>query len=744
MCSSLDWAKAGIELHGHPSVGFPLSITENKFEQLCNGILAYNCKLNVIRCEFKDILSSFPNANSNYNIYTLGTTNLNGIGIFSTGSNQSNSSLYQIGLGVMANPVNFGSPSFDNCDYGIIALLSKSNIRANNMENIHKMGIFSLLEPVNSNNYVWYNRIVSEGMGIGKLFTETGYGEWIMDNEIIINGSSNATGNGIYVANYFAAPPLSLVKNNGVTMNNGAEGIQIYNAKGIQINNNILQLNNNTTNLRGISLRYSDAANMTCNHVTGLSATANNASSFYIEKSQGWNIECNHSEDTYTGFEFRNMSGSTDAFRGNHIESHHVGLQVDANSIMGGQKHTGNWWAGAYGFSGYVNPNAVVQQDRIVVHTYPTPSNVFHPYIDPSYSSWFLVDEFGIPWENCNPNCGILQLRLGERLTELDSLIAEGEITDSLYQAEMQYSGSRFLFEKLSQDSTLLDSSLTMQTFFNSMTGTSIDKFHEVKTEYLAQSAYDSIKVQLAVNDSLIDNALKEISENDSLLQIETDSIIIANLRNSNKALYTMIQTLSIENQTLYAPVQAASIAQVNELRDKNGNIVDISLYVTNERLLNDIYFSTFAKGVFTFTQEQQQQITNIAYQCPYTGGDAVYRARALQFVIDGTLQYDDASACAAQNVAYRKPTIKNETLISTWLIPNPTEGVVTLNISEKVQENTALRLFDSMGKTIKNFTVISGTDSYSFDTETLAAGIYHYSISIKGIELRGKLVVAK
>ncbi len=180
-------------------------------------------------------------------------------------------------------------------------------------------------------------------------------------------------------------------------------------------------------------------------------------------------------------------------------------------------------------------------------------------------------------------------------------------------------------------------------------------------------------------------------------------------------------------------------------MRDKNGNIVDISLYATNERILNDIYFSTFAKGIYTFTPTQQAQITDIEYQFPYTGGDAVYRARALQFVIDGTLQYDDASACAAQNVAYRKPsTIEKESTLSAWLIPNPTEGVVTLHISEKVQENTALRLFDSMGKSIKKFTVISGTDSYSFDTETLATGIYYYSISIKGSELRGKLVVTK
>ncbi len=100
---------------------------------------------------------------------------------------------------------------------------------------------------------------------------------------------------------------------------------------------------------------------------------------------------------------------------------------------------------------------------------------------------------------------------------------------------------------------TLLDSSLTMQIFFNSMVGTSIDKFHEVKTEYLSQSVWDSVKTQITLNDSLIDNAMKLISENDSLLQIETDSTVITNLRNGNKALYATIQTLSAENQTLSA-----------------------------------------------------------------------------------------------------------------------------------------------------------------------------------------------
>ncbi len=509
--------------------------------------------------------------------------------------------------------------------------------------------------------------------------------------------------------------------------------------------NNNVQLNNNTTNLRGISLRYSDHANLTCNHVSGLTngATNGNAAAFYLEKSQGWAVECNHSEDTYTGFEFRSICGSAEGLSANHIETHTIGLHIDPNSLIGLQTHRGNQWTGTYSMVGAWNEGTVDFQNQIIVHT---TSGIYHPstaqtVISPS---WFLTQVSGSPWEGCNANCGIFQAKQAEKISSLDSLIAEGGITDSLYQAQMQYSGNRFLYEKLKENPSLLDSSFTMEDFYNSMIGSSIDKFQKIKATYLAQNAYESLKVQLHVNDSLIHNALRQISYNDSLLQIETDSLIIADLQSDNKALYNTIHTISAESQSLSTPAQAATAMQADSLRDKNGQIVDISLYATNERTLNDIYFSTFAKGLYTFSLEQQQQITDIAYQCPYTGGDAVYRARALQFVIDGTLQYDDAATCAAQNVAYRKPSIEKDVIISAWLIPNPTIGIVSLHTSEKVQENTLVTIFDGLGKIVKTVIIPEEADMYSFDTEVLAAGIYYYSLVVREKELIGKLVIAK
>ncbi len=45
-------------------------------------------------------------------------------------------------------------------------------------------------------------------------------------------------------------------------------------------------------------------------------------------------------------------------------------------------------------------------------------------------------------------------------------------------------------------------------------------------------------------------------------------------------------------------------------------------------KMVNEIYLSTVAKGITIFNSTQITQLSNIAHQCPLTGGRAVYRAR--------------------------------------------------------------------------------------------------------------------
>ncbi len=79
------------------------------------------------------------------------------------------------------------------------------------------IGLLSLLCRLFGANKIYFSTIAKSDF----IFTEPGNGESIFLNNVIINGNNNPNGTGIFVANYFAAPPVTDIFNNWVTMDGG-------------------------------------------------------------------------------------------------------------------------------------------------------------------------------------------------------------------------------------------------------------------------------------------------------------------------------------------------------------------------------------------------------------------------------------------------------------------------------------------------------------------------------------------
>ncbi|MFN0204548.1 MAG: T9SS type A sorting domain-containing protein [Bacteroidia bacterium] len=140
------------------------------------------------------------------------------------------------------------------------------------------------------------------------------------------------------------------------------------------------------------------------------------------------------------------------------------------------------------------------------------------------------------------------------------------------------------------------------------------------------------------------------------------------------------------------------------------------------------------------FTSKQENFRNNIANQCPLAGGRAVYQARSMSALLYENVIYDDDALCEVVNMQWRvaQPKVINAAKLSVY--PNPTNGNLNFLFSEKLVTDTALSIYDALGKRIQVISLSSETSRYILDTSPLPQGIYFYKVN--GIE--GKFVVIK
>lgn len=71
--------------------------------------------------------------------------------------------------------------------------------------------------------------------------------------------------------------------------------------------------------------------------------------------------------------------------------------------------------------------------------------------------------------------------------------------------------------------------------------------------------------------------------------------------------------------------------------------------------------------------------------------------------------------------------TVVFEELVFINLHPNPTEGVISLEIGTQYDENVYLQILDVSGRTVfeNTYSVQSGTSILSVDASTYSSGVY-------------------
>lgn len=602
------------------------------------------------------------------------------------------------------------------------------------------------------------NHIQADDLGIAARLC-SGNQEFKIENNYIEVGFEGTGMEGILVDDVAILPfNAASVSANQVEMGYCAPGTSI---RGIGINlTNNLSVTENQVQLYepqsatsdetfGISITECAQMRVNCNDVNsfGLLGYLNKAIAF--ESTNQAIVRCNNSDKTGSGFVF-NLTNNDFDFAGNTIREHFYGLQILSSSVLApfgaaaGQKHSfkGNeWWFNPYDAD---NPNLFgalhegndqnVQLSSFEV--FPDYSDDPATLLDPEpwsapnapFTLWFDVPQIAPTEEDgCNFDCSSSGfVEPSPEVTKLDEYIAqEKSLWDTAYTGA-KWDAHQYLFAKLRKDTTLIEDTTSIDTFFRNAQQSNLVDFWEV-TEGIKAIRLPSH----VIADQYGVNSVDVLSDLDTLFNIEAqwnnaDSVTKASLAIQRNSLFDTLE-VKINNQNNYLAGELSLLqSTIGTAALLNNGISSISTPEWNEREINDLFLSTVGNGVYTFTGAQLSTLENIAFQCPYVGGKAVYRARALyRLVIDTTFNNQALCNLAAPNGKDFNEELEDGTGLFK-VFPNPAQHQVTITSDASETEHTMLfTLYDQLGRAVKSFKLEKGRQNWELDISDVAEGVY-------------------
>jgi hypothetical protein len=752
-----NWAYAGVELHDADYVNLALTANNlhiNTFQNLNCGIVAEGATyLNVLWARFKNITKHYTNAHDGAGIAAL-----------------HDADIYHEGRSVFENPTTFSE--YDNCDFGIYADNAQAVSRYNTFSDC---GVSVYAQNATADNAisVQWGRIQNRNKG--------NYGVWcqMCDNaeavEVdgnIIQLSNTLTGvvaaiayNGAGIANN--ASFNHAITNNDIRQGNAPDGIRILNHSNVLVSGNAVNIRN-TSCRNGINIESANNAYVKCNTVTGNGSTQNNNADPYepigirVVASTGGRYHSNYTGDLWTGAYF-NIDCSTTDLKQNIFATSHTGLNMGSTLVMNSQDNKGNLWIGNQ-FTNSAKHDGLAQsgvlQGRIKTNTAnngaftilgeywaANAATVSQP--NAPLADWFVSST---DTQAHDDDCVVFQSAIPPIVIgDNDILIAEGDLRIADYPEEMKKWTTLTFYEKLKEHPELVLPYSVLAHFRDSIETTVFDDLYaNFKARTTTVKMQPALKTSLTAKRLTIKSILDGLRLTDSLFVADSthiDTTILA----QRKAQMTALKTVKTDYKTSKNDYYTLREARSTAAKAENTFLVPTELHAYNEKSVNEIYFTTVAKGNLNYTESQKIILANIAQQCPIIGGRSVYTARAMYASV-ANIPYNDITTCAFQNVNFRtqqpqKPTVKTSTpdIISVKVFPNPANNLVTLQVNKALEENATVVLTDILGRVVYNTVLVQGSIMLPITVSDWAEGIYTYRVILNNNAISlGKLTIIK
>jgi hypothetical protein len=701
-----------------------LSLTggNNLIHTMSNGIVAHQTDLRVQDCRMQAIQPDAAYA------YTG-----NGSGIYAQGG-KGWYTLEQEGYGMDL------APSFEDCRWGIYTEYMNVYSAANRMLNMGTA--YRVDRSGNREVDILSNRVECKYHGMDLRFNDGALHVLVENNDVTFGNDTECQlcrgYSAIQVSEANAANPNSVIQSNTlrfVPLTPSRFGVHMLSANDwlVQGNQVIMASQNSRT---GIRTSGCQRVQVSCNEVTNADPLFAQYASEAQAAVRNWLgqdllFSCNSVDRTTSGMLFSGGTSNTE-LRGNEFHQHRWGLHLE-NAVIGEQEHSGNLWFDPAPMNGF---------QAVCV---PADNAIFSPFfVDPSIPSsggnpmptsispdqgWFIPDNGQNFSCDDQSECAGFKERCGTCADSLWRKVADGTVVNAAYTSETRWILKGDLYKLLTEEPERLQGDGLLQTFYAEVEADVLAQLKDLEAEQLAlyqldASVLDALEqgaVQLAALRAQLHVEVAALGDSSlSATQLQAHAQAILGLQAGMAAL------LGYHGQALELAATGRALT-AESVKATNAAIATGTLIEANHKAVNEVYLGTVAKDIDVFTPEQAAVLLAVADQCPLTGGNAVFRARALYSLIDDAQEYDDAMLCLQQGLITKR---LEETVASACtVVPNPAREQATLVLSTPLSAAAWLVLTNALGAEVKRVQVPAEQMRTAFGIQGLAPGIYHYTL---------------
>lgn len=133
----------------------------------------------------------------------------------------------------------------------------------------------------------------------------------------------------------------------------------------------------------------------------------------------------------------------------------------------------------------------------------------------------------------------------------------------------------------------------------------------------------------------------------------------------------------------------------------QNEYVVNGELPEINTAFMNEVEINYIERGNdIQYLIDNFSDILAIAQQCPYYGGEAVYRARAVLELINDSLVYNDDANCLLYGI-YRQGQTTTYNDLNIIVKPNPANSYVSIRVNCVDDTNFETEILNSVGQSV-------------------------------------------
>jgi hypothetical protein len=404
----------------------------------------------------------------------------------------------------------------------------------------------------------------------------------------------------------------------------------------------------------GIRMRNTQGTYANDNILTG--AAGVNSVGVLLEGNMSAQLECNKFTGYGSGIRVLGNNGGSQLKGSNDLNMHAIGIEYGspasglATGATGEQLHNGNIFVNStLGTGGihrdnvaYVSDRFYVDQDEARDRVDPTGARTFMPLLRTPFD-WFRDQSTsGLSFSCISPNPAPCEY-------SWNSTIANNEWQPTLYPEEQKWNAAYLTYYDLIDERSTLANQPCEPIFTRFMRENEnsiralIAEIKDLRNQLYALTAAQKLDLQ-SKTDAMYaaSNNLAELERELQVGSIDLDVQI--------SAVTTVYERSIVDLEAFNAQLKADRTRLATRIMTMNAAINPTSEIENNYVQVNDIAMRLLIEERDA-VGEEISQLTQIAQQCPFKGGNAVYEARAM---LKGTVQVDDEVACSPEATSER------------------------------------------------------------------------------------------